>query len=53
MIIFKCTQMLKFIARVLDQEATLGDGLRPRGHMFMRGDSEVTEDGRADNQSSL
>lgn len=53
MIIFKCTQVLKFIARVLDQEATLGEGLRPRGHVFIRGGSEVTEDWRVDHQSSL
>ena len=30
-IIFKCTQTLKFIARVLDLEAALGDGFRPQG----------------------
>lgn len=38
---FKCTQVGKFIARVLDLEAAPGDGLRHQGKMFGRADGDV------------
>lgn len=46
-IIFKCTRMLKFIAKDLGLEAALGEELRRQGHVLIRAGGGVSGDGRA------